>query len=101
MGCATASLTLFPLLGQTPPPRRSPDDVLVTRVGTHMAYVSAVAAIASVRRESGRRCATAPPRPVDRPCSPPCLSGSYAVAEVVGADVDGPALAQLPHPHDA
>jgi hypothetical protein len=41
----TATLTLFPLLGRTPPPWRWPADVLATSVGTHAAYVTGVAAV--------------------------------------------------------
>jgi hypothetical protein len=41
----SATLTLFPLLGRTPPPWRWPVDVLATSIGTHVAYVSAVAAV--------------------------------------------------------
>jgi hypothetical protein len=41
----TATLTLFPLLGRTPPPWRWPADVMATSVGTHVAYVSAVAVV--------------------------------------------------------
>jgi len=41
----TATLTLFPLLGRTPPPWRWPADVMATSVGTHVAYVAAVAAV--------------------------------------------------------
>jgi uncharacterized membrane protein YagU involved in acid resistance len=41
----TATLTLFPLLGRTPPPWRWPPDVLATSLGTHVAYVTAVAAV--------------------------------------------------------
>jgi len=40
----TATLTLFPLLGRTPPPWRWPVDVMATSVATHVAYVGAVAA---------------------------------------------------------
>jgi hypothetical protein len=40
----TATFTLFPLLGRTPPPWRWPADVLATSIGTHVAYVVAVAA---------------------------------------------------------
>ncbi len=40
----TATLALFPLLGRTPPPWRWPADMMATSVGTHVAYVSAVAA---------------------------------------------------------
>jgi hypothetical protein len=39
----TATLTLFPLLGHTPAPWRWPADVMATSVGTHVAYVAAVA----------------------------------------------------------
>jgi len=39
----SATLTPFPLLGHTPPPWRWPADVLATSVGTHAAYVAAVA----------------------------------------------------------
>jgi hypothetical protein len=39
----TATVTLFPLLGRTPPAWRWPADVLATSVGTHVAYVAAVA----------------------------------------------------------
>ena len=41
----TATLTLFPLLGRTPPPWRWPPDVVATSLGTHVAYVAAVAAV--------------------------------------------------------
>jgi hypothetical protein len=41
----TATLTLFPLLGRTPPPTRWPADVLATCAATHAAYVSAVALV--------------------------------------------------------
>ena len=40
----TATLTLFPLLGRTPPPWRWPPSVIATAVATHAAYVVAVAA---------------------------------------------------------
>ena len=36
---------LFPLLGRTPPPWRWPAAMLATSVGTHVAYVGAVAAV--------------------------------------------------------
>ena len=39
----SATVTLFPLLGHTPPPWRWPADVLATSLGTHAAYVTAVA----------------------------------------------------------
>jgi hypothetical protein len=41
----SATFSLFPLLGRTPPPWRWPPDVLATSVGTHAAYVAAVAAV--------------------------------------------------------
>jgi hypothetical protein len=40
----TATMTLFPLLGRTPPPWRWPADTMATSLGTHAAYVAAVAA---------------------------------------------------------
>jgi hypothetical protein len=50
----TATLTLFPLLGRTPPPWRWSADVLATSFGTHVAYVAAVAAVDDgIRRRSG------------------------------------------------
>ena len=44
----SATFTLFPLLGRTPPPWRWPADVLATSVGTHVAYVGSVAAVDAV-----------------------------------------------------
>jgi hypothetical protein len=41
----TATFSLFPILGRTPPPWRWAPDVLATSVGTHVAYVAAVAAV--------------------------------------------------------
>jgi len=41
----SATLTLFPLLGRTPPPWRWPADMLATSLGTHVAYVTAVAVV--------------------------------------------------------
>ena len=41
----TATLTLFPLLGRTPPPWRWRPDVIATSFGTHALYVAAVAAV--------------------------------------------------------
>jgi hypothetical protein len=41
----TATVTLFPLLGHTPAPWRGPPDVMATSLGTHAAYVAAVAAV--------------------------------------------------------
>jgi hypothetical protein len=48
----TATLTLFPLLGRTPPPWRWPADTLATSVGTHVAYVAAVAMVDDVARRA-------------------------------------------------
>ena len=39
----SATFSLFPLLGHTPPPWRWPKDVIATSVATHVAYVTAVA----------------------------------------------------------
>jgi len=39
----SATFSLFPLLGRTPPPWRWPPDVIATSIGTHVAYVAAVA----------------------------------------------------------
>lgn len=41
----SATLSLFPLLGRTPPPWRWPKDVMATSIGTHVAYVVVVAAV--------------------------------------------------------
>ena len=41
----SATFSLFPLLGRTPPPWKWPADMLATSVGTHVAYVSAVAVV--------------------------------------------------------
>lgn len=41
----SATFSLFPLLGRTPLPWRWPPDVMATCLGTHAAYVSAVAAV--------------------------------------------------------
>jgi hypothetical protein len=41
----SATFSLFPLLGRTPPPWRWPPDVLATSVGTHVVYVSAAVAV--------------------------------------------------------
>jgi hypothetical protein len=48
----SATFSLFPLLGRTPPPWRWPPDVLATSVGTHVAYVAAVAAVDDQIRRS-------------------------------------------------
>lgn len=44
----SATLSLFPLLGRTPPPWRWPADVMATAIATHVAYVVAVAAVDDV-----------------------------------------------------
>ena len=51
----SATLSLFPMLGKTPPPWKWPPDVLATSFGTHAAYVLAVAATDDVmaRAEDG------------------------------------------------
>lgn len=41
----TATFSLFPILGRTPPPWRWPKDVMATAVGTHVAYVAGLAAV--------------------------------------------------------
>jgi hypothetical protein len=50
----TATLTLFPVLGRTPPPWRWPAPLLATSFGTHIAYVSAVAFVDDRARADGR-----------------------------------------------
>jgi hypothetical protein len=47
----TATFSLFPLLGRTPPPWRWPSDVMATCLMTHAAYVTAVA----TTDDAGRR----------------------------------------------
>lgn len=50
----SATFSLFPILGRTPPPWRWPVDVMATCLATHAAYVSAVAtADDGVRRLGG------------------------------------------------
>jgi hypothetical protein len=49
----SATLTLFPLLGHTPVPWRWPRDVMATSVGTHVAYVVAVATVNRGLRRAG------------------------------------------------
>jgi drug/metabolite transporter (DMT)-like permease len=41
----TATLSLFPLMGRTPPPWKWPPSVIMTAVGTHAAYVAAMAIV--------------------------------------------------------
>ena len=49
----SATLTLFPLLGRTPPPWRWPPDVIATSFGTHSAYVLTVALVDDLLRDQG------------------------------------------------
>ena len=49
----SATFSLFPLLGRTPPPWRWPPDVMATCLGTHAAYVSTVAAVDDRSRRLG------------------------------------------------
>ena len=51
----SATLSLFPLLGRTPPPWRWPADVMATSLGTHVAYVAAVAVVDDFGPGSPRR----------------------------------------------
>ena len=50
----TATFSLFPLLGRTPPPWRWPPSVIATSLATHAAYVTTVAAVDDTIRP-GRR----------------------------------------------
>jgi hypothetical protein len=50
----SATFSLFPLLGRTPPPWRWPPDVLATSVASHVAYVTAVAVADDAARRSSR-----------------------------------------------
>jgi len=50
----SATLSLFPLLGRTPPPWRWPTDVMATSLGTHVAYVVAVAFVDDTLRRANR-----------------------------------------------
>jgi hypothetical protein len=49
----SATFSLFPLLGRTPPPWRWPPDVMATSLGTHAAYVTAVATVDDRARRLG------------------------------------------------
>jgi hypothetical protein len=49
----SATFSLFPLLGRTPPPWRWPPDVMATCLGTHAAYVATVAAVDDQVRRRG------------------------------------------------
>ena len=46
----SATFSLFPLLGKTPPPWRWPADVMMTSLGTHAAYVIGVAVVDDLAR---------------------------------------------------
>jgi hypothetical protein len=49
----SATFSLFPLLGRTPPPWRWPPSTMATSVGTHVVYVAAVAALDDgIRRQA-------------------------------------------------
>src|SRR5690242_21787633 len=50
----SATFSMFPLLGRTPPPWRWPPDVMATSVGTHVAYVAAVASVDDTLGRIGR-----------------------------------------------
>ena len=50
----SATFSLFPLLGRTPPPWRWPADVMATCLGTHAAYVTWVAVADDGVRRLGR-----------------------------------------------
>jgi hypothetical protein len=50
----TATFSLFPLLGRTPPPWRWRPDVLATSLGTHACYVTAVALVDDSALRLGR-----------------------------------------------
>lgn len=41
----SATLSLFPLLGRTPPPWRWPPDVMATCLGSHLVYVLTLASV--------------------------------------------------------
>jgi hypothetical protein len=49
----TATFSLFPLLGRTPPPTQWPADVMATSIGSHAVYVLAVAAVDDALRDQG------------------------------------------------
>lgn len=51
----TATLTMFPLLGRTPPPWRWPLSMIATAFGTHAAYVGGVTAVDDQVRRALRR----------------------------------------------
>ena len=50
----SATFSLFPLLGRTPPPWRWPADVMATAIATHVAYVVAVGTVDDAIGRAGR-----------------------------------------------
>ena len=46
----SATLSLFPLLGRTPPPWRWPRDVMATCIGSHVAYVVTASSVDDLLR---------------------------------------------------
>lgn len=50
----SATFSLFPLLGRTPPPWRWPADVMATAIATHVAYVVAVGGVDDKLGRAGR-----------------------------------------------
>jgi hypothetical protein len=49
----SATFSLFPLLGRTPPPWRWPPDVMATCLASHAAYITGVAAVDDRARRLG------------------------------------------------
>ena len=70
----SATLSLFPLLGRTPPPWRWPADVMATAIATHIAYVAAVGSVDD---------AIGPDRPLSL-VSQPCVIGPRRAFADVG-----------------
>jgi hypothetical protein len=50
----SATFSMFPLLGRTPPPWRWPPDVMATCLGTHLAYVVTLGTVDDSLRRLGR-----------------------------------------------
>jgi uncharacterized membrane protein YagU involved in acid resistance len=48
----SATVSLFPLLGRTPPPWRWPIDVMATAIATHAAYATATGVVDDALRRS-------------------------------------------------
>jgi hypothetical protein len=55
----SATFSLFPLMGRTPPPWRWPPDVLATSIATHAAYVTGVAVADALFRSRAESAAPA------------------------------------------